>query len=148
VAGRPADPTATVTGGVTLTPPAAAKPGEKLELRKTASGSFEYKANTELYAGGHGAKGVDGKDEPALGYRASNNYANQARVVRGRAFYQNGNTWTDSTASTTKDMKRREVKFGSEEYFKLLAEHPEASAWLSLGNEVDVVIGEELVVVR
>jgi Ca-activated chloride channel homolog len=146
-AGRPADPT-TATAGVTLTPPSAAAPGEKLELRKTSSGSFEYKANTELYADGVRAKLSDGKDEPQ-GYRASNNYANQARVVRGRAFYQNGNTWTDSTASTIKgEIKRREVKFGSEEYFKLLAEHPEASAWLSLGNEVDVVLGDVLVVVR
>ena len=36
----------------------------------------------------------------AGGYRASQeqNYAQQVRVVGGRAFYQNGNVWTDSSA--------------------------------------------------
>ena len=69
-------------------------------------------------------------------------------MVRGRAFYQNGNVWTDATASAKPELKKREVKFKSDEYFALLGEHPDAAAWLALGNEVDVVLGDTLVMVR
>jgi len=68
--------------------------------------------------------------------------------VKGRAFYQNGSTWTDAQAGSKNDWKRRQVAFNSDEYFALLQEHPEAAAWLSLGNEVDVVLGDTLVSVR
>jgi hypothetical protein len=52
------------------------------------------------------------------------------------------------TAGTKADLKKREVKFNSDEYFKLLSEHPKASAWLALGNEVDLVLDDALVMVR
>ena len=32
--------------------------------------------------------------------------------------------------------------------FDVLAKHPEAAAWLSLGEEVDIVLGDTLYVVR
>ena len=67
----------------------------------------------------------------------------------GKAFYQNGTTWTDAAAQEKNEkLKKRDVKFNSDEYFALLKEHPDAAAWLALGNEVDLVIGEELVCVR
>ena len=44
--------------------------------------------------------------------------------------------------------EKREVKFNSDEYFQLLTEHPDAAQWFSLGNEVDVVLDDTLVVVR
>jgi hypothetical protein len=146
----------TASGGYALTPPASAAPGEKLELSKNLDGTVELKAPATrpgLLAAGIDAKNLprrtEGTDEPAYGYRAKQNYAQQARVVRGRAFYQNGNVWTDATAASSKtELKRREVKFDSDAYYALLGEHPEAAAWFALGNEVDVVIGEELVVVR
>jgi Ca-activated chloride channel homolog len=82
------------------------------------------------------------------GYRYSTNYAQQARVVNGRAFYQNGNVWNDSTAQSKKALKVQNVKFNSEEYFVLIKDNPDAAAWLSLGDNVDVVIGETLYQVR
>ena len=73
------------------------------------------------------------------GYRAAQNYGQQGRVVNGRAFYQNGNTWTDSTAQAAKgrnqQLAQKSIQFGSDEYFVLLKNHPEASQWLALGNE-------------
>jgi Ca-activated chloride channel family protein len=93
-------------------------------------------------------KGVSTPEEENLGYRATTNYAQQARVVNGRAFYQNENVWNDSTAQGKKDLKAVNVKFNSDEYFALLKAHPEAAAWLSLGDNVDVVIDETLFQVR
>jgi Ca-activated chloride channel family protein len=88
--------------------------------------------------------------EGDLGYRAekSQNYAEQARIINGRAFYQNENVWNDSTAQSKKDLKTVHVKFGTDEYFDLLKKHPEAAQWLALGDNVDVVIGETLYQVR
>lgn len=133
-----------------------AAPGEAVTLGKTANGSLALrgaKEGTDAFAvdgagRGFALAGNAEKPREPMGYRANTNYAQQARVVRGRAFYQNGNTWTDSLASSKADWKRREVKFNSEEYFTLIQRYPEAAAWLALGNEVDVVLGEELVSVR
>lgn len=89
-----------------------------------------------------------GTAQPAYGYRVAQNYAQQSRVVNGRAFYQNGTSWTDSTAQARKDLKTRSVKFGSDEYFDLLKTHPESVQWLALGSEVDVVIDDTLYEIR
>jgi len=78
------------------------------------------------------------------GYRAAQNYAQQSRVVKGRAFYQNGNIWTDAQAQNAQNLKRATVVFNSEPYYELLSKHPEATAWLSLGDEVDVVLDDTI----
>jgi Ca-activated chloride channel family protein len=86
------------------------------------------------------------------GYRANQNYGQQARVVNGRAFYQNGNTWTDSTAQSAQShdqqLNQKTIQFNSDEYFALLKKHPEAAQWLALGNEVDVVLDDTLYSIR
>ena len=88
--------------------------------------------------------------EAPAGYRAAQarNYATQVRVVNGRAFYQNGELWTDSTAQSDAKLKNRQVKFGSSEYFALLARYPRAAAWFSLGQNIDVVVDDTLYQVR
>jgi Ca-activated chloride channel family protein len=96
---------------------------------------------TNLAAGGGGGGGF-------AGYRNATNYAQQVRVLNGRAFYQNGNTWSDGTAQTQQNLKQRQVAFNSDEYFDLLQRHPEALPWFSLGNEVDVVLDDTLYMIR
>ena len=95
-----------------------------------------------------GVSAADGAEVNGQGYRFQRSYAQQVRVVNGRAFYQNGNTWTDNQVQASKHLKQQRVKFNSDEYFALLRKHPLAAAWLALGNEVDVVIGETLYQVR
>ncbi len=87
-------------------------------------------------------------DGPIAGYRQAQTYTQQARVVNGRAFYQNGDTWTDSTAQSQKDIKRQEIKFNSDEYFALIAKYPAMTPWFSLGDKVDIVIDGTLYVIR
>jgi Ca-activated chloride channel family protein len=82
------------------------------------------------------------------GYKFARNYAQQARVVNGRAFYQNGKTWTDSTAQTKKALKQKQLAFNSQDYFALLSQNPDAAQWLALGEEVDVVLGDTLYQIR
>ena len=87
-------------------------------------------------------------NEARDGYKVAQNYAQQARVVNGRAFYRNGDVWTDSTAQARKELKRKEVAFNSDEYFKIVAADRNAAQWLALGEQVDVVLGDTLYVVR
>jgi Ca-activated chloride channel homolog len=84
------------------------------------------------------------------GYRAwqAQNYAQQVRMVNGRAFYQNGSVWTDSTAQGRPGLNRKDIRFGSEEYFGLLRKSPVAASWLALGNNLDVVVDGTLYSIR
>jgi Ca-activated chloride channel family protein len=110
---------------VTNVPPAAPAPG----LEKKASPS---------------TSGVGG------GYRAAQaqNYAQQVRVIDGRAFYQNGALWTDSSAQSQVKLSQKQVRFGSAEYFDILKTHPAAAHWLALGSNLDVVLDGILVSIR
>jgi hypothetical protein len=101
------------------------------------------------------AAGLAKKAAPSMtggegGYRAAQeqNYAQQVRLVGGRAFYQNGNIWTDSSAQSQRGLAQRQIRFGSAEYFELLKKSPAAARWLALGSNVDVVLDGVLVSVR
>jgi Ca-activated chloride channel homolog len=101
---------------------------------------------------GQPSQNAPAEAERQYGYRNAQNYNQQARVVNGRAFYQNGKTWTDSTAQDAiakkKALRQQQIKFNSDAYFALLMEHPDAAQWLSLGDEVDVVLGDTLYQIR
>ena len=101
-------------------------------------------------AAGLGKKAAPPVTGAAGGYRASReqNYAQQVRVVGGRAFYQNGSVWTDSSAQRQRGPKQEQVRFGSAAYFALLKRSPSAAQWLALGSNVDVVVDGVLVSVR
>ena len=85
-----------------------------------------------------------------IGYRLeqTRNYANQARHLNGRAFYQNGPVWTDSTAQARSALRQVDIAFNSDAYFALLREHPAAAQWLALGNNLDLVLGDTLYQIR
>ena len=67
-----------------------------------------------------------------------------SRFVNGRAFFQNGTQWVDSTLKNRADGARatQRVQFNSPEYFELLKQHPEASAWFALGSNVSLALGD------
>ncbi len=67
-----------------------------------------------------------------------------SRFVNGRAFFQNGTQWVDSTLKNRADGARatQRVQFNSPEYFELLKQHPEASAWFALGSNVSIALGD------
>ncbi len=75
---------------------------------------------------------------------AAREYAEQGRFLNGRAFYQNGAAWIDSEIQRMPGAKRLRVQFGSPEYFELLKQHSKALAWLSLGRNVQFVLGESV----
>jgi Ca-activated chloride channel family protein len=68
-------------------------------------------------------------------------YTQQSRFVNGRAFFQNGTQWIDSSAQNN-TAKHQRVQFNSEEYFNLLTKHPEAGPWLALGQNVVLTLDD------
>lgn len=66
----------------------------------------------------------------------------QARSIRGRTFYLNGDRWTDALAQDRPAASRTKVAFNSDDYFALLDRHPDAAAWLALGRNVDLLLGD------
>jgi Ca-activated chloride channel homolog len=122
----------------------ALKANESLDTAAAPSTALSRPAAEPVPGGAAGAFGASGPE----GYRRPTNYAQQSRVVNGRAFYQNEAVWTDSTAQSRKDVKRVEVAFGSDAYFALLKQHAGAAPWLALGEKVDVMLGDTLYVVR
>jgi Ca-activated chloride channel family protein len=112
-------------------------------------------AAKESVADDHGGRGLAKKSQDSgpsagapEGYRKAQNYAQQARVINGRAFYQNGNTWTDSNIQAQTQAKRQRIAFNSEEYFNLIKNHPDAMPWLSLGTDVDVWLDDTVYEIR
>ncbi len=104
----------------------------------------------EMKSGAGLSKAAPAVSGDAAGYRAvqQQNYASQVRVVNGRAFYQNGNVWTDAAAQAKKNLKQKNIAFNSREYFALLKDNPAAAQWLSLGNEMDIVVDDTLYSIR
>ena len=67
-------------------------------------------------------------------------YTQRAKFVAGRAFFQNGNQWIDNNVSAQNSAQSVRIKFGSDEYFNLIAQNPEARPWLALGQNVKLVL--------
>jgi Ca-activated chloride channel family protein len=66
-------------------------------------------------------------------------YAQQVQVVGDRAFVLRNGVWTDTTFDPTR-MSTTKLPFGSDAFFKLLADHPEAARYFAVGERVIVMI--------
>ncbi len=66
----------------------------------------------------------------------------QSRFVAGKTFFRNADKWVDSDVQKKANAKRVQVQFGSPEYFDLLAQQPQAKAWLALATQVEFVVGD------
>jgi hypothetical protein len=126
----------------------AAAPAEAAGSVTTGAGSTSGIAGR--FGGAYDALSKSAATAPATnvtGYRARRHYAQQTRIVNGKAFYQNGNTWTDADVQR-QALKRQRVRFNSDEYFQLARANAANAQWLSLGSEVDVVIGDTVYEIR
>jgi len=67
--------------------------------------------------------------------------------VGGKTFYQREETlWVDGdTQRLPENAKRRQLKFGTAEYFDFLAANPQATQWFSVSPRLQIVVADELV---
>jgi Ca-activated chloride channel family protein len=68
----------------------------------------------------------------------------QVRNILGRAMYQNGMSWIDPAIQKKKYSQNVQIKYGSDDYFKLLNEKPLTAKFFSLGKNVKFVYEETL----
>ena len=88
------------------------------------------------------APGTPATTAPApSGAQRAVQYAQQARFVAGKSFFQNGDVWVDALVQKT-PAKAKPVRllFASAEYFAFAQAHPKAAAWLALGRQVHFVL--------
>ena len=89
-------------------------------------------------------RSVGGYAQPLETEAGQNRNTQQVRNVLGRAMYQNGKLWIDPAVQKMKHKQTVQIKYGSEEYFKLLKEKPWAAKFLALGQNVKFVLEETL----
>jgi Ca-activated chloride channel family protein len=71
-------------------------------------------------------------------------YTQQTRFVRGRTFFRNGEQWMDARVQQMLAARRVQVQFNSPEYFELIAKHPNALAWFSVGRNIQIALGDTI----
>jgi Ca-activated chloride channel family protein len=65
--------------------------------------------------------------------------AAQVKQVADKTFLLQNGAWVDTTFDASK-MRAEQVAFGSDRYFRLLAQYPEIGRYLALGDRVTVVL--------
>jgi Ca-activated chloride channel family protein len=107
--------------------PAAATLGGALEYQRA------YRLPMDAGASSPPAANTDGKARLVQ-------YSQQSQFVGGKTFFLNGPQWLDSAIQKAPNAKHVRLQFGSPEYFDFLAKHPQAHAWLALGQNVQFVL--------
>jgi Ca-activated chloride channel family protein len=118
---------------------AAAASGGGEQLAKAAEGYGRFRGGA--VGGGFGKRG-----EPSLASpeEAERRVQEVLRVVEGRTFYRQGEAWVDAKVAPERKATRR-VAYLSPEYWKLVAERPALGKFLSLGAQVRIADGADLV---
>lgn len=70
------------------------------------------------------------------------------QVVGEKTFIQQNEVWVDSEYDATKNLPFVRLKYGSDEYYKLLAQQPALGKFLALGENVTVVFGGKVYEIR
>jgi Ca-activated chloride channel family protein len=67
-------------------------------------------------------------------------YSQQTTFAGGKNFFRSNQQWIDGEVQKYPQARHVRVRFGSSEYFELVAHHAEASPWLALGQNVQFVL--------
>ncbi|MEN8005951.1 MAG: VIT and VWA domain-containing protein [Candidatus Krumholzibacteriota bacterium] len=62
----------------------------------------------------------------------------QTRHLAGRTFFNNDGQWIDAIVQEKPEAEIVNVTFGGSDYFALVATHPAANQWLSLGDNLQI----------
>ncbi len=116
---------------------AAARASAKLKGATNTAAPAEANSEAQYGFGGGGAV-AGSKQSPAIQRQQ------YTRLIAGKSFYQKGKEWVDSEVQSLAKTQAIEVKFGSDKYFELLKQSNEVAQWLSVGEELQVVIGDKL----
>lgn len=126
--------------------PGAEADGFSLRSKSGAGGVAGATSNSELKeAKGYSDVRKSNEAIASLGGRVAEQAPTQ--TVQGKTFfYREDGLWIDSDAQSIKaETKKRTIKFGSDEYFNLLAGNLQLTQWLAVGPNVQLVLDGELI---
>jgi len=117
-----------------------------------AKGAGDYKSAVRVargprgYAAGRGGPGRFDREGEVLDMLTQERIGQERtrRFIHGRTFYRNGDIWIDAKVSEQPNARRVKIVFASDEYFQLFQKHPRTRAWLALGNQVHLLIGNTI----
>lgn len=119
--------------------------GRALQSAANANEGLEQMNQIQLQGMSHtmSSSVAAGKD---IGMIFNQNRQNQqSRYIAGRCFYQNGNQWVDTEVQKLKNPTAAiRIQFNSKEYFTFMRNNPQALKWLSLGQNLQVVVNNSL----
>ena len=137
----------TISNRMGSAPPPPEMKNEFSDLAASESGDASVRASEEVQAlnkstsmesNRQGKKRLAYKDKSG----EQQNLADGIRIVQGRAFYNNANNWVDANLqlSQNQSLKVNRIAFNSDDYFKLINNHPESVNYLALGTNVRFVM--------
>ncbi len=78
-------------------------------------------------------------------YGISDHYEQQeTKTMAGKTFFKHAQGWIDSRVPLQEHKRSVKIRFGSDEYFKIINQNVNNAKWLSLGTNIQVVIREIL----
>lgn len=117
-------------------------PGVVMEVEKQVEAIIQHALSEAPAAPAAGAQAVqDSEAREALrsaDVAAAGEAASGLRTARDKAFAYQAGLWVDTAYRT--DQPRRELAFGSDAYFELLAGHPEWAAYLAVSPNLIVTL--------
>lgn len=98
---------------------------EKKRISSTTTGKDAVDTSKQLQ---------EAKEADKLDFNAESN----TRKIGEKTFLLKEGVWTDSLY--TKELKTKEIQFGSDEYFQLIKKNKMMAKWLALGDKVIIVL--------
>ncbi len=89
-------------------------------------------------------KAAPAKGEAGEIAKRSTDVEQDARMIAGKSFTQNGAQWNDTAIQSAQNAARKRVQFASTDYFALLDKKPEVAQWLALGNSVTFALAGDV----
>ncbi|MGE5671193.1 MAG: VIT domain-containing protein [Fibrobacterota bacterium] len=122
----------------------------EFESMKSKSGAPSARASSELQALNQSVNTDQIKEKQSrLEYKddkgVSRNITRQVKMIQGRAFYNNGQFWTDIELQKQKQQgNKKRIQYASTEYYNLINQYPESSQYLALGRNVQFVMNQQI----
>lgn len=71
-------------------------------------------------------------------------FQQQVKNIQGRAMYNVGKSWVDSTLQRLKNQTAKRIRFASEAYFQLIKDEPLSAQFLALGKNVRFTLNNQI----
>jgi Ca-activated chloride channel homolog len=137
----------TLGGLVHRSSPAYDNMKKSLSALRESSGAPSVAASKELQAMSE-AKNMSQNISPDIKVEDSEGKSltlnQRVRNILGKVFYNNNRYWVDPAVQKKKYQQTIQIKYGTEDYFKLLQDKPLTAKFISLGKNVKFVYEEVL----